>query len=62
MVSPDYPEAPLSAGQGVGTLTLKMGDEELGKHDLVAATDIEESGFFGRLFGSIKLFFVRLFA
>lgn len=62
VVSPDYPEAPLSAGQGVGTLTLKMGEEELGKHDLVAATDIEESGFFGRLFGSIKLFFVRLFA
>ncbi|MBN56893.1 MAG: serine-type D-Ala-D-Ala carboxypeptidase [Oceanospirillaceae bacterium] len=62
VVSPDYPEAPLSAGQGVGTLTLKMGEEELGKHDLVAATDIEESGFFGRLIGSIKLFFVRLFA
>ncbi len=62
VVSPDYPEAPLSAGQGVGTLTLKMGEEELGKHDLVAATDIAESGFFGRLFGSIKLFFVRLFA
>ncbi|SIS41058.1 penicillin-binding protein 6. Serine peptidase. MEROPS family S11 [Thalassolituus maritimus] len=62
VVSPDYPEAPLSAGQGVGSLTLKMGEDVLGKHDLVAATDIEESGFFGRLFGSIKLFFVRLFA
>lgn len=62
VVSPDYPEAPLSAGQGVGSLTLKMGEDLLGKHDLVAATEIEESGFFGRLFGSIKLFFVRLFA
>ena len=62
VVSPDYPEAPLSAGQGVGSLTLKMGEDVLGKHDLVAATEIEESGFFGRLFGSIKLFFVRLFA
>ena len=62
VVSPDYPEAPLSAGQGVGSLTLKMGEDVLGKHDLVAATEIEESGFFGRLFGSIKLIFVRLFA
>jgi len=62
VVSPDYPEAPLAAGQQIGTLTLKVGEEVLGEHALVAASDVEESGFFGRLFGSIKLFFVRLFA
>ncbi|MEK9766726.1 MAG: serine-type D-Ala-D-Ala carboxypeptidase, partial [Thalassolituus sp.] len=62
VVSPDYPEAPLAEGQKVGSLTLKMGEEILGEHALVAATEVEESGFFGRLFGNIKLFFVRLFA
>lgn len=62
VVTPDYPEAPLAAGEKVGALTLKMGSEVLGEYSLVAATDIETSGFVGRFFGSIKLFFVRLFA
>jgi D-alanyl-D-alanine carboxypeptidase (penicillin-binding protein 5/6) len=62
VVTPDYPEAPLAMGEKVGTLTLKMGDDVMAEHALVAATDIDESGFLGRFFGSIKLFFVRLFA
>ncbi len=61
VVSPDYPEAPLANGQQVGTLTLTMGEDVLGQHALVAGSAIEESGFLGRLFGSIKLFFVKLF-
>lgn len=62
VVTPDYPEAPIAEGEKVGTLTLKIGDEIVGEHALVASTNIEESGFVGLLFGKIKLFFVRLFA
>jgi len=46
----------------VGTLTLKMDGEVVGEHPLVSSRLVEESGFVGRLFGKIKLFFVRLFA
>ena len=61
IVTPDYPEAPLKAGQAVGTLSIRIGDEVLAERPLVAAEDVEEAGFFGRLFGGIKLFFIRLF-
>jgi len=62
VVTPDYPEAPLKVGERVGTLTLKMDGEVVGEHPLVSSRLVEESGFVGRLFGKIKLFFVRLFA
>ena len=62
IVTPDYPEAPIKAGDQVGTLSIRIGDEVLAERPLVAAQDVEEAGFFGRLFGGIKLFFIRLFA
>ncbi len=62
IVTPDYPEAPIKAGDQVGTLSIRIGDEVLAERPLVAAQDVEEAGFFGRLFGGIRLFFIRLFA
>ncbi len=58
----EYPEAPVVAGQAMGLLTISMGGEQLAERPLVALQDVEESGFFGRLFGKIRLFFVRLFS
>jgi D-alanyl-D-alanine carboxypeptidase (penicillin-binding protein 5/6) len=54
--------APLPAGSPVGTLTFYDSLGELRRIDLVSAEDIEEGGFFKRLWDSLGLFFQNLFS
>ena len=58
----EFIEAPIAAGQKLGTLTISKDGEVLAQRPLVALSSVEEAGFFGRLMGSIKMFFVKLFA
>jgi len=62
IVTEDFLEAPISKGQVVGHLVLSQEGEVRAERPLIALNDVEEAGFFGRLWGSIKLFFARLFA
>lgn len=55
-------KAPIEAGQVLGKIVISNGDEVLAEEPLVAAQSIEKAGFFGRLWDSIKLFFVGLFS
>lgn len=58
----EYIKAPIAKGQVVGKVTLSMDGEVRAERPLIALNDVEEAGFFGRLMGSIKLFFAKLFA
>lgn len=58
----EYIKAPITKGQVVGKVTLSMDGEVRAERPLIALNDVEEAGFFGRLMGSIKLFFAKLFA
>ncbi|WP_221800123.1 D-alanyl-D-alanine carboxypeptidase family protein [Oceanobacter mangrovi] len=60
LVTSEYLEAPIAAGQQIGKLTVKKDGELIAERPLVAINSVEESGFFGRLMGQIQLFFVRL--
>ena len=54
--------APLRVGQELGTLMVKMGDSgEINDYPVVALDKIYSAGFFNRLWGSIQLFFLKLF-
>lgn len=55
-------KAPLEQGQALGTVIISNGDEVLAEKPLVAAQAVEEAGFLGRLWDSIKLFFAGLFS
>lgn len=50
-------EAPVSSGQILGSLVLKLDDEVLAEHDLVAASNVDEAGFFSRMWDSVMLMF-----
>jgi serine-type D-Ala-D-Ala carboxypeptidase (penicillin-binding protein 5/6) len=52
--------APVSLGERVGTLEVRMGDEVVGEHPLVALESIEEGGLFKRLFDQVRRFFSNL--
>jgi D-alanyl-D-alanine carboxypeptidase (penicillin-binding protein 5/6) len=54
--------APLSRGDQIGTLTVRLGDDVLVEQPLLALTDIEQAGFFARLWDAIVLWFSQLFA
>lgn len=54
-------QAPISEGQEMGTLNVKLGDEPLVDTPLVAQHAVEEAGFFARLWDGIRLFFFNLF-
>lgn len=56
----EFIEAPLKAGENQGTLTIRLNDKVLAERPLVALTDINEAGFFSRLWDGIKLFFVKI--
>lgn len=58
----EYLEAPISKGQVVGSLTITRAGEVVAERPLLAAQDVAEAGFFGRLWGKVQLFFARLFA
>ena len=54
--------APLRVGQELGTLTVKFGDSgDANNYPVVALDKIYSAGFFSRLWGSIQLFFLKLF-
>ena len=49
--------APIPAGTELGTLKLTLNNETIGNVPLVALSNIEEAGLFGRLVDSAKLWF-----
>lgn len=53
--------APISQGQQLGTLTISLQGEVLLEKPLVALTDIEEAGFFKRMWHRLVRFFSNLF-
>jgi len=57
----DVVEAPISKGQELGKVTLELDDKTVAELPLVALQDVEQAGFFARLWDSIKLFFFNLF-
>ena len=59
-LNPDI-RAPISQGDVLGTVTISLQDEVLLERPLVALKDVEEAGFFKRLWHRIKLFFINLF-
>lgn len=58
---PETLHAPIKAGQQMGTLEIKSGDEVLGQEPLVALEDVEEGSIFKRVWDSIVLFVTGLF-
>ena len=60
LVSGDL-RAPISAGQEVGLIKVSYRGDVVYETNLVAQHDIEQSGFFGRLWDRIKLFFMNIF-
>ncbi|MED5500870.1 MAG: D-alanyl-D-alanine carboxypeptidase family protein [Pseudomonadota bacterium] len=58
---PETLRAPIQAGQQVGMLEIKSGDEVLGQQPLVALEGVEEGSIFKRVWDSIVLFVTGLF-
>lgn len=54
-------KAPIKQGQELGNIVVQLDGETLLDVPLVAKKDIEEAGFFARLWDNIKLFFIGLF-
>nr|WP_275287580.1 D-alanyl-D-alanine carboxypeptidase family protein [Halomonas elongata] len=52
--------APIKAGETIGTMEVRLGDEVVGKRDLLALEDVEEGGFFKRLIDKVHRFFANL--
>lgn len=52
--------APINLGDRVGTLEVRLGEEVVGEHPLVALESIEEGGLFKRLFDQVRRFFSNL--
>ncbi len=55
-------KAPITKGQELGNITVKLDGETLLDVPLVALENVEEAGFFARLWDDIKLFFIGLFS
>jgi D-alanyl-D-alanine carboxypeptidase (penicillin-binding protein 5/6) len=62
MVLADELVAPIAEGQVIGKVEVRLGEELVHSADLVALQAVEEAGFFGRLWDSIRLFFYGLFS
>ncbi|MEH6668983.1 MAG: D-alanyl-D-alanine carboxypeptidase family protein [Halopseudomonas sp.] len=54
-------KAPITAGDVLGQVEVKLGEEVLHSAPLVALADVEQAGLFGRLWDNIRLFFYGLF-
>jgi len=52
--------APIAAGERVGTMEVRQGEEVVGERPLVALESIEEGGLFKRLFDQLRRFFTNL--
>lgn len=55
-------KAPVRAGQELGTLIIRLGDEVIAQKPLVALENIQEAGFFKRIWHSLLLFVIGLFS
>ncbi|MDR5907297.1 D-alanyl-D-alanine carboxypeptidase [Halomonas qiaohouensis] len=53
--------APVAAGDQLGTLEVKLGDEVLGERPLVALENVEQGGIFKRVFDMVRQFISGLF-
>ncbi len=49
--------APVTQGQRIGTLRVKLGDQLLAERPLVALSAVPEAGFFGRAWDTVRLWF-----
>lgn len=54
-------QAPLNLGDQVGTLSISYEGEEILTKPLVAKTQVEQAGFFARVWDSLKLFLMKIF-
>lgn len=57
----DVIKAPVRAGDRLGVLKVRLGDELVTEQQLVALENLDEAGFFKRLWHSLLLFFTGLF-
>jgi len=57
----DEVHAPLSMGDKLGTLTVRLSENEATSLPLVALNSVQASGFLASLWDSIRLFFLKLF-
>ena len=57
---PTEVHAPIESGSAVGKLTVKLSDEVIYEGPLQALRNIDEAGFFARLWDSIVLFFLSI--
>ncbi|HSC75278.1 MAG TPA: D-alanyl-D-alanine carboxypeptidase family protein [Pseudomonadales bacterium] len=53
--------APITAGQKVGQIVVRNGDQVIYKVDAIAQTEVPRAGFFGVLWDTLSLFFGGLF-
>ena len=53
--------APVKAGDVIGKVEIRNGDKVIKQADLVAQENVEQGGFFRRMWDSIRLFFKGLF-
>ncbi|TLX55283.1 serine-type D-Ala-D-Ala carboxypeptidase [Stutzerimonas nosocomialis] len=53
--------APIAAGDVIGKVEVKLGEEVVQSTDLIALEAVEEGGLFRRLWDSLRLFFFGLF-
>ena len=49
--------APVASGQRVGVVKVTLEDKPMGEYPLMALTAVEPAGFFGRLWGTVRLWF-----
>lgn len=55
-------KAPVQAGQSYGRLVIRLDDKEVAEKPLVALQNVEQGGFFKRIWDSIVLFVMGLFS
>lgn len=53
--------APVNKGDRIGTVEVRSGDEIVHTADLVALQDVEEGGFFSRIFDTVLMFIYSFF-
>ncbi|HUH94201.1 MAG TPA: D-alanyl-D-alanine carboxypeptidase family protein [Casimicrobiaceae bacterium] len=49
--------APIASGQRVGVVKVTLEDKPMGEYPLMALAAVEPAGFFGRLWGTVRLWF-----
>ena len=59
LVTEEYIQAPIKAGQVLGTLSVSKDGETIAERPLIAVDAVEEAGLVGRLMGKIQLFFIK---